>query len=62
MTYKYCLLGIHRDFQLRIRRKKHKCVLYLTKPNGIVVGLGSGVKVDGLFDVIMALVVSGQVV
>lgn len=43
-------------------RKVHNGVLYLTKPNGIVVGLGSCVEVDGLFDVIMALVVSGQVV
>lgn len=42
--------------------KKHSGALYLTKPNGIVVGLSSGVKVDGLLDVIMALVVSGQVV
>jgi len=36
--------------------------LYLTEPDGVVVGLGSRVEVDGLLDVIVALVVSSQVV
>lgn len=62
MIHKYFLLGIHRDFQLRMVRKVQNGALYLTKPNSIVVGLGSCVEVDSLFDVIMALVVSGQVV
>lgn len=35
---------------------------HLTKPNGIVISLGSSVEVDSLFDVIMALVVPGQMV
>lgn len=44
-----------------------KCIyksgeLYLTKSYGIVVGLGSCVEVDGLFDIIMTLIVPGQVV
>lgn len=43
-------------------RKVHSGGPYLTKAYSIVVGLGSCVEVDGLFDVIMALVVSGQVV
>lgn len=36
--------------------------LYLTKSYGIVVGLGSCVEVHSLFDIIMTLIVSGQVV
>lgn len=35
---------------------------HLTKPNGIVVSLSSSVEVDSLFDVIMALIVPGQMV
>lgn len=35
---------------------------HLTKPNGIVISLGTSVEVDSLFDVIMALVVPGQMV
>lgn len=58
----HTLLGFHRDFQLRMGINVHSGALYLTKPYGIVVGLGSRVEVDGLFDIVMALVVSGQVV
>lgn len=43
-------------------RNLHSGELYLTKSDGVVVGLGSCVEVDGLFDVFMALVVSGQVI
>lgn len=43
-------------------RKIYGGMLYLTKSYGIVVGLGSCVEVDSLFDIIMALIVSGQVV
>ncbi len=49
-------------WMIRMGRKLHRGVLYLTESYGIVVGLGSCVEVDGLFDIIMALIVSGQVV
>lgn len=37
-------------------------VLHLTKSDGVVVGLGADVEVHRLFDLVMTLVVSGQVV
>lgn len=57
-----CMLGVHRVFRQRVGKKVYSGALYLTKTYGIVVGLGSCVEVDGLFDIIMALIVSGQVV